>query len=196
MKVIGITGGAGSGKTEVLKILETEFNAHIIIADDVSRHLCDPGEKSYVKIVDAFGTDILSETGDIDRKKLAAIIFADDQKREILNSITHPDVWDAIVSDIENTKKNKKSAMIIIEAALLIEAGYEKICDELWYVHTNEDIRRTRMKETRGYTDEKIDQIIKSQLSEKTFYEHCQFVIENNTTIDDIRIQLKSYIQK
>lgn len=84
--------------------------------------------------------------------------------------------------------------MSLVEAALLIEAGYDDVCDEFWYVYTDEPIRRQRMKESRGYSDEKIDSIIKNQLSEAEFRKACRRVIVNNTTLEDVRLQLEAIL--
>ena len=90
MKVVGITGGVGSGKSEVLRILEEKFNCGIIRTDDVARDLCEPGEESYKLIVKAFGEEILDPEGYLDRPKLASIVFNDEGKLQVLNECTHP----------------------------------------------------------------------------------------------------------
>ena len=191
MKVIGITGGAGSGKSEVLKILEKEFGAHVIIADDVARHLSEKDQICYNNIVQAFGTEVLLPDGQLDRPKLASIVFSDAVKLEQLNEMTHPFVRLAIEDEIADQKAAGEASCIVVEAALLIESGYTTMCDEVWYVYTDAAIRRVRMKETRGYSDAKVDSVMANQLDEDTFRAHSDRVIINNTTLDDIRIQLK-----
>lgn len=191
MKVIGITGGAGSGKSEVLKILEKEFGAHVIIADDVARHLSEKDQICYNNIVRAFGTEVLLPDGQLDRPKLASIVFSDAVKLEQLNEMTHPFVQMAIEDEIADQKVAGEASCIVVEAALLIESGYTTMCDEVWYVYTDAAIRRVRMKETRGYSDAKVDSVMANQLDEDTFRAHSDRVIINNTTLDDIRIQLK-----
>lgn len=191
MKVIGITGGAGSGKSEVLKILEKEFGAHVIIADDVARHLSEKDQICYNNIVRAFGTEVLLPDGQLDRPKLASIVFSDAVKLEQLNEMTHPFVRMAIEDEIADQKVAGEASCIVVEAALLIESGYTTMCDEVWYVYTDAAIRRVRMKETRGYSDAKVDSVMANQLDEDTFRAHSDRVIINNTTLDDIRIQLK-----
>lgn len=194
MKIIGVTGGAGSGKSEVLKLLKEHFNAYIIMADDVAKKLSDKGGASYELIVGYFGVGILDEEENIDRQKLAAIVFHHQNLLEKLNSFTHPKVKEAILDEISKVKNEKKYSLIVIEAALLIGAGYEDICEEFWYVYSDETIRRQRMKETRGYSDEKIDSIIKNQLSEEQFKNACQKIIVNNTSLDAVLEQLKQMI--
>lgn len=194
MRVIGVTGGAGSGKSEVLRLLETHFNAHVIMADDVARKLSEKGGVSYASIVSYFGSGILDEYEEIDRKKLASIVFGHPELLEKLNSFTHPEVKLAIQKEISEVRAAGECGFVVVEAALLIEAGYDDVCDEFWYVYTDEPIRRQRMKESRGYSDEKIDSIIKNQLSEDEFRKACRRVIVNNTTLEDVRLQLEAIL--
>ena len=93
MKVVGITGGVGSGKSEVLRLLEEKFECKVIRTDDVARDLCEPGQVSYRRIVDAFGTGVLDAEGRLDRPKMAAMVFGDNEKLQLLNQCTHPDVY-------------------------------------------------------------------------------------------------------
>ena len=193
-KVIGVTGGAGSGKSEVLRLLKENYGAFVILADDVSRALSAPGAVSYCKIVDFFGENILCKDQTIDRKKLASVVFHDPKLLEKLNSMTHPDVRVEIERLICQAKA-QGYPFVVVEAALLIEGGYRDLCDEFWYIYTKESIRRQRMKETRGYTDEKIDAVLKNQLDEDAFRSACDRVIENNTTLAAVEAQLKHVIE-
>ena len=196
MKVIGVTGGVGSGKSVILSILEKEYGAQTILADLVAHDLMEPGAKSYMEIVETFGDSILQEDGAIDRQKLGSIVFADEKKLEQLNGITHPNVKEEIKRKIAKIRKKVEASMIVLEAALLIESGYEDIYDELWYIYTSEENRRIRLKENRGYSDEKIDNIFRSQLSEKTFREHCIEVIDNNGVPRDAFVQIDRLAEK
>ena len=191
-RVIGITGGAGSGKTEVLRILENEYGARIIIADEVARELSSPGGKSYEKIVEAFGPEILMEDKNIDRPKLSAIVFHQHRLLETLNNIVHPNVRE----EIERQIAQSELPLIVVEAALLIECGYRDICDEFWYVHSEEGIRRRRMKETRNYSDEKIDSIIRNQLSEEQFAKNCDKILENNSDLEHLRKEIEKLMDQ
>lgn len=194
MKIIGVTGGAGSGKTEVLKLLKEKFGAYIIVSDDVARRLSEKGNAAYEKIVRYFGDAVLAPDGELDRAKLAKAVFGRPEKLEALNSFVHPQVRKAILEEIEAAKRESSASCIVIEAALLIEAGYRAVCDELWYVYTDEPIRRRRLKETRHYSDEKIDAVINSQLSEAQFREACDRVIVNNTTLEAVYEQINKFL--
>lgn len=179
MKVIGITGGVGSGKSKVLNYLEKQYGAYICQADHVAWSLQEPGTTCYKKIVDVFGKEIVNEDGTIQRQKLGSIVFQNEEKRRCLNQIMHPAVKQYIVDDIQK-RKSEQHAWYMIEAALLIEEHYDEICHELWYIYVNQELRRERLKASRGYSDEKIDAIMKSQLSEFMFRENCDRIIDNS----------------
>ncbi|MBP3477105.1 MAG: dephospho-CoA kinase [Lachnospiraceae bacterium] len=191
MKVIGITGGVGAGKSEILSYLKEHCNCRIIMADRLAETLEEPGQVCYDRLVALLGRDILQEDGRIDRQKMAAEIFADSNLLAAVNYIIHPAVKEYILQIIETEKAAARLDYLFIEAALLIEDGYDKIVDELWYIHTDTDIRRQRLKASRGYTDEKIDHILKGQLSEEEFYGHCHTVIENSGTLESVYKQIE-----
>lgn len=192
MKVIGITGQVGSGKSAIAKMMEKQLGVHLILTDEIAKELMKPGQISYQRILHDFGTDILNGQLEIDRNKLSSIVFLDRSKLKILNENVHPYVMDAVKEEIKIVKKENYASAILIETALLIEAGYQSICDEVWYVSVSDETRRKRLKESRGYTDEKIDSILANQLSDDEFREKCTKIIENNSQIEEIaeRIQL------
>lgn len=191
MKVYGITGGAGTGKSEVIRMLQDDFRGYVIMADEVARELTQKGHVSYRLIVDYFGRDILMEDGEIDRRKLADHVFNNEEALEKLNSMTHPYVKEEIKRQIVEAEASGNYRFAAVEAALLLECGYENICDEFWYVYTKPEIRRQRMKENRNYSDEKVDAVMRNQQPDEVFFDKCAFVIENNTTLDAVREQLK-----
>ena len=191
MKVYGITGGAGTGKSEVIKMLQENFGGCVIMSDEVARELMQKGNISYQLIVEYFGRDILMDDGEIDRKKLADHVFNNKEALEKLNSMTHPYVKDEIRKLIAEAEASGECRFVALESAILLECGYEDICDEFWYVYTKPEIRRQRMKETRNYSDEKVDLVMRNQQPDEVFFEQCSFVIENNTTLSDVYDQLK-----
>lgn len=195
MKVYGITGGAGTGKSEVIRMLREDFGGYVIMADDVARQLQQKGEISYQLMVDYFGKGILAEDGEIDRQKLAEHVFHHKEDLEKLNAMTHPYVREEILRQIKGAEESGEYAFVALESAIILECGYENICDEFWYVYTKPEIRRQRMKETRNYSDEKVDAVMKNQLPDALFFEHCQFVIENNTSLSTVYEQLKQKLE-
>lgn len=179
MKIIGVTGGVGAGKSTVLNYLEKRYGAKLILADLVGHEVMEPGHEAYEQVVKAFGHEIVSEDKTIDRKALGAIVFADEKKRMILNRIIHPAVRQEILRRLEEAKLSHLSSAVV-EAALFLEENYDAFCDETWYIYTDEKIRRQRLKESRGYSDERIDQIFRSQKTHEEFQKRCMFMIDNN----------------
>ena len=196
MKVYGITGGAGTGKSEVIKMLQENFGGCVIMSDEVARELMQKGNISYQLIVEYFGRDILMDDGEIDRKKLADHVFNNKEALEKLNSMTHPYVKDEIRKLIAEAEASGECRFVALESAILLECGYEDICDEFWYVYTKSEIRRQRMKETRNYSDEKVDSVMRNQQPDEVFFEQCSFVIKNNTTLSDVYAQLKEKLDQ
>ena len=183
MKVIGITGGVGAGKSEVLTFLSKHYNCRVIMADRAAHQLEEPGGRCYEPLLALLGPDVLTLDGRIDRQKMAARIFGDSLILQQVNAIVHPAVKEYLLEQIAQERAAKKFAYLFIEAALLLEEGYAEIVDDLWYIHAEAAIRRQRLKAARGYTDEKIDSILSKQLPEEAFYEQCRVVIENNGTL-------------
>lgn len=191
MKIIGLTGGVGSGKSTVVNIMQTQFQCNVLIADDIGRMCMQKGTIAYHKIVLLFGTEIILENGELNRKKISQQVFQNPVLLEQLNGIVHPFVKEEIVTYIERAKKEENVRYIVIESAILYEAGYQSICDEIWYVSVPEKLRRERLKVSRGYTDKKIDEIMKNQMSEQEFLEKCDKVIDNSCGIENLKQQLE-----
>lgn len=194
MKVIGVTGGVGAGKSTVLNFLEETYGACVIEADKVGHLVMMPGEQAYEAIVHAFGTEILAGSKEIDRGILGRIVFADKEKLELLNSIVHPAVKEWIVKEMKR-QEDAGCKLLVVEAALLIEDHYDAICHEMWYIYTDAQVRRARLKASRGYSDEKIDSIFRNQLSEAEFRAACQVVIDNSGASEETRRQIKVILE-
>ena len=180
MKVIGITGGVGAGKTKLLSYIAEHYNCRILLADEAANALKEPGMACYDQIVRLLGRKILNEDMTINRAKMAEGIFADAQLLTQVNEILHTAVKAYILEQIKLEREKGLIEFFFLEAALLIECGYQKIVDELWYISAAEEVRRARLKSARGYTDEKIDRIISAQLSEEDYKSQCDFIIDNS----------------
>ncbi len=190
MKIIGITGGVGAGKTHILSYIEKNYKARVIRTDEAAEFVRTPGHAGYKKIVELLGTEILNDDKTINKNKMAAIIFADSEKLKKINEIMHPAVNQYVAEEIELEKKKNEKEYFFIESALLIENHYDEICDELWYIDTRAELRRERLKQTRGYSDEKISDIMSRQLSEEEFKRHCQVILDNNGNKEDVYQQI------
>lgn len=185
MRVIGITGGIGTGKSTVLNLLRDNYNAYIVETDKLAHKLMLPGEMAYQEIVKCFGKDILQEDGAIDRGILGGIVFSDSQKLNQLNSIVHPAVKEYILQDIKHKRNEKEVPYYVIEAALLIEDGYKAICDELWYIYAEKEERIRRLLAGRGGSREKWEQIIENQSPEEYYRTNCDVIINNGTNLEN-----------
>ena len=197
MKVIGITGGVGAGKSEVLRYIKERCNCRILIADEAAHILQEPGQPCYQPLIDLLGNEILQDDGQIDRKQMAKQIFIGSKETLLpqVNAIVHPAVKKYILSEIEREKQAGAIDYFFIEAALLIEDGYVSICDELWYIYATQTVRAERLKKARGYSEEKIDGIMNSQSDEETFRRHCAVVIDNSGDLEETKKQLRQYLQ-
>ncbi len=194
MKVIGVTGGVGSGKSAVLNLLQELCNCKILMADDIANHLKEPGQCCYQPVVKLLGEGILSGNGMIDNQKMAAVIFRDQALLNQVNGIIHPAVKDYISEVIKTERERGQIDFLFLEAALLIEDGYRAILDELWYVYADEKTRIRRLMESRGYTEEKARGIIASQLSEDEYRANCDWALDNSSDITQTKMILKEYL--
>ncbi|MCR5508603.1 MAG: dephospho-CoA kinase [Lachnospiraceae bacterium] len=192
MKVIGITGGVGAGKSTVLGLIKNEINCYILIADEAAHEVEKKGEKCYFELIDLLGEDILAPDGAIDKKRMADRIFSQDGGELLsrVNRIVHPRVKEYILKLIDEKRRSGSVDFFFIEAALLIEDGYKEICDELWYIYAEEEIRAARLKASRAYSDEKIRSIMKKQNDDETFRKYCDHIIENNGDTAKTREQI------
>lgn len=195
MKIIGITGGVGSGKSQVLSILENICRCRIIKADDVARKLQGKGEKCYAELVILLGKEALSADGELDRAYVARLIFKDEELRRKVDAIVHPYVKKEIIEEIKQAEQAGYD-WAFIEAALLLEDNYDEICDEIWYVYATRRIRAKRLKSTRGYSEEKIKDIMGRQLSEAQFRRRCDRVVDNGGTLEDTEKRLIRLVKK
>lgn len=174
--VIGITGGAGSGKSTIVEQVTTAFECEFIHCDEVAHELMKPGEANYKALLKEYGKDILSTDGTtIDRAKLSKCVSESEKGFKRLNELTHPNVIKYTKNKIKSTDKK----VILIEAALLLEAGMDSVCDEVWYVYAPLCDRVRRMRENRGYNDSKINTVLKNQLTHYEFLEKSDFVVNN-----------------
>ena len=195
-KSIGITGGVGAGKTEVLKYIEQSCRCVILIADKLAYELESPGGECYSEVVQILGEDVLESDGYINRSKMAQKIFQDKALLHRINSVLHPAVKKYIIKCIEEEKLSGEAEFVFVEAALLIEEGYGEILDELWYIRVSPEERRRRLKLSRGYSDEKIDLILKAQLTDEEFMNSCQVIIDNSGDFESTKNQIDEALGK
>lgn len=185
MKFIGITGGVGAGKSRILEYIRQHYLSEIHLADELAHQVKEPGTECFRRLVELLGEEVLDENGRIHKGRMAEKIFADPAILDGVNNIVHPAVRELILEKREQAQKRGDVELFFVEAALLIECGYGQIVDEMWYIYTREEIRRERLRKNRGYSEEKISQIMKAQLSEEEFRAGSTFVIDNSASPEE-----------
>lgn len=189
--VIGITGGVGCGKTTVMSVLRERFAAKTLLADEIGHMALQPGEKTYEKICTMFGSEVVLPTGQLNRTRLAELIYADEEKRQQLNAIVHPYVKRKIQ---EYLQEWRDAPLVAIETALMFESGCDAFCDAVWYVKTEPMLRIQRLMESRGYTKQKAEAIMAAQISDEEGCRRCDACIENNGSIEKIANTLQELL--
>lgn len=195
MITIGITGGVGAGKSTVLDFLEEKYQAYVMKADEIGHLVMEPGQSCYEPVIALFGRQIIKNDKTIDRRLVSDVVFSHPDMLEKLNHIIHPAVKEYIRRQLA-LKKEEEQRICVVEAALLLEDHYEEFCDTVWYIHTDSEIRIRRLMESRGYTREKSMSIIASQAPEEFFRTHTDYVVTNNTDLEDTWQQIREGIKK
>lgn len=183
MLTIGLTGGIGSGKSTVTKILAA-LGAPIIDADRVGHAIYEPGGPAYADMIAAFGEGILAPDRTIDRKKLGPIVFAEPGALKRLNSIVHPKMFVRMREMVAAMRAAGERQPIVIEAAVLVEANWQPLFDEIWLVVTLQERVIERVERDRGMKREQTEARIRAQLSDDERRKHASTVITNDNTIE------------
>ena len=195
MKVIGLTGSIGSGKSTVSGFFE-KLGAIVIDADQVSRQVVEPGSPALKELTVAFGANILNPDGSLNRTLVAEIVFNSDEKRELLNSIIHPMIFNEINSTIEEYRE-KGTEIIILEAALILEKkGLIKLIDKLIVVSIDEETQKKRLEGRGDLSREQINARINSQLTNNEKIKHADYIIDNNQDLVNTREQVRELWDK
>ena len=189
--VLGITGGVGCGKSTLLSMLEKKKGAKVILADNLGHEVMEPGTECYEQIVALLGSSILDETGHIKRKKMAQIIYGDDEKRRQVNEIVHHSVKKEIK---ERIRMWQAEPLVVVETALMFESGCDAYCDEVWGIFTDPEIRIDRLSKSRGYSREKSLSIMQKQMSYEELKQKCSHVLFNDEDPDKLWEQIKELL--
>ncbi|QNU68363.1 dephospho-CoA kinase [Ruminiclostridium herbifermentans] len=187
--VLGVTGGIGSGKSTVCKIL-SDLGAEIIDADVISRQIVMPGENALIELINTFGKDIVDDFGQLKRKRLSEIVFEDRDKLQKLNSIMHKHVARIIQARV-NELTMQKSRIIVIDAPIPIKTGFLDLCDKVWTVSAQMELRIDRIIKRSGLTYNEALSRIKSQISDEEYISIANTVIYN----DGDYLKLKEEVQ-
>ena len=187
MKIIGVTGSSGAGKDTLCEILENKYNAEIVDADKIAKELSKKGTMYLKSIVDCFGSKIVNRQGELNRKKLASIIFEEEKKREELNKLTFIYVVDEIKRRISKLKKD----IIVVNAPLLFESNLNQICDFVIAIIADRDIQIERIMKRDNLTKEAAEKRLNMQNSNEYFEENADYIIHNKESLKDLEKQLK-----
>lgn len=193
MKILGITGGVGSGKSEVLKFLQEAYGAAVSPLDDVARQLQQKGQPCFERIAEAFGRDMLGADGELDRGKLAGAVFSDPERLALLNAIVHPEVRRWVEQDIFQ-KEREGVRLYVVESALFPDVDYGDLCEEMWYIYAEEPVRYRRLAQSRGYTEDRTRGMIQAQPPETAFRRICTAVIDNSGPFENTKKQIGELI--
>jgi dephospho-CoA kinase len=191
MLTIGLTGGIGSGKSTVAKLL-TQLGAEVIDADIVGHEVYRPGSDGWQQVVDAFGRDIVAADRSIDRKRLGAVVFGDPTALKRLTAIVHPLIHREIERRIATRRAAGFRQPIVVEAAVLIEANWLDLVDEVWLVVASRHSVLTRLQADRGMKTAHIEARIGAQLSDGERRQHADVVIENGGSLGDLEARVRA----
>ncbi len=195
MILVGLTGGIASGKSTASKIFK-DLGAYIIDADVLSREVVEPSKPAWSKIVKRFGKEILNKDNSINRKKLAEIVFNNKKKRELLNSIVHPIVFKRAKEIEKEIVKKDPDAVIIFDAALLIESGAYKKMDKNIVVYADEDVQIKRLLNRNRFAKDEAVKRIRAQMPLKKKVEFADYIIDGNRTILQVRKDIKRVFER
>jgi len=190
MLKIGLTGGIGTGKSLVTSFLQ-EQGANVINADLLGHEAYLPGTVGFEQVVSEFGEDIVGEDGHVDRQKLGPIVFSDPSNMDRLNAIMHPLIKDMIQTQLDDVE-GKGQLIAIVEAAVLIEAGWESLFDEVWVVTADEEEIISRLASRNGLSREDSQKRINSQMTSIERSAHGDVVINNTGSVEDLKENVES----
>lgn len=196
MKVIGIIGGCGSGKSEVANLFKHKFNAYVINADKIGHEVIKKGTDTYTKIIDHFGKHILDDHGHINRKKLGDIVFADTEQLKLLTSITHPAINEKVYDLIIRLKEEKKMDYIVLEISAPGEGAIYPLIDAYWYVYCDLEKRFERLAKYRNMPRKKAQDIMSKQLTDEQFRQHAHVILDNSNTLNETYQQMLKALNK
>lgn len=189
MFVLGLTGGIGTGKSQVGEIL-AGLGASLINADTLGHKVYEPDTAGWAEVVSAFGKDVLSPNREVDRKKLGSVVFSDPRALERLNAIMHPRIYRLIEDEIQGLKKAGREE-VVVEAALLIEAGWAPLVEEIWVTTSPEELVVERLQKRNRLSEEAIRARIASQMSQEERVKHAAEVIDNSSSLSELSSRVR-----
>lgn len=194
MRIIGLTGGIAAGKSQVSRIL-SELGAIIIDADVIAREIVEKGTSTWEEIRDEFGEEYFLADGSLNRKKLGKLVFSDKHALRKLNDITHPAIRNSIISRLDELKTQDYKGVVVVDAALLLEVGWDDLVDEVWVVDAPLGIRITRLMDRDGLSREEALNRINSQMTQEEKNEKADKIIKNESNMDNLEKQVERALE-
>ena len=194
MFVIGLTGGIGTGKTHVSRLLES-LGAAVVNADLLGHEVYTPQSEGWRAVVDAFGDRVVADDGEIDRRALGGIVFTDEEALQRLNAIMHPRIY-ALAEQRLNALSQEGEKTAVLEAALLIEAKWTPLVNEVWVTVSPEAEVISRLRQRNGLDENAARSRISSQMPQEERVEHANVIIENNGTLEDLSSEVQNLWNK
>lgn len=191
MFVIGLTGGMGTGKSEAAGMLE-QMGARVIKADEVGHRVYDRGTEGWRAVVDAFGEGILAPSGEIDRQRLGRLAFSSPEQLRRLNETVHP-LMRRLMEQRLGKLEGEGARAVVLEAAILLEAGWDELVDEVWVIVAPDTVATERIRARTGMPREEIGRRIGAQMPEAERTRRATVVIENAGDLDALRRQVQSW---
>lgn len=190
MRVIGVTGGCGTGKSTVSAMLEKR-GGYVIDADHITKELQQPGGAAYDEIVKWLGTDFLLPDGRLNRRKIAGLIFGDKEALRRLNGIVHGKVAEEIKLRIHRIEEEAEEGFIVLDVPIPIERGFLDTADVIWAVVANDDLRVERLMSRMGISENEAMARINNQMTNREYEEIADVVIENEKGIEELERQVE-----
>ena len=195
MLIIGLTGGIGSGKSTVSEYLSKNMGLTIIDADQIARDVTRPGQETLLMLREAFGSEIINDDGTLDRRKLAGIAFQSDEKKKLLEKITHSAIREEINCRLRTSAAKHENA-VVLDVPLLMESGIDGLCDTVWVVTTAKDVRIERISARDGITKEEINARINAQISDRERFARADEIIDNSGDKEALYREIERLIKK
>ena len=184
MIVIGLTGGIGTGKSTVTMTLE-ELGSHVVYADRLGHEAYRPGTEVWKQVVEAFGEDVLQADSEVDRRKLGAIVFGDPQALQRLNQIVHPWMYHEMQRRLEELRRQGVK-VVVLEAAILIEASWTSLTDQVWVTTAPVDVVVERLRGRNGLSREQVLTRVQSQMSSEERIKHADVVVDTDCPMAEV----------
>lgn len=190
--VVGLLGGIGSGKSQVAAAFARQ-GARIVAGDQLGQAaLRDPDIRA--RVVSRWGQGIVDESGEIDRRRLAAIVFADPAQRKELEAITHPWIRQRIREQVEEARKEPRVPLIILDAAVMLEAGWNEVCDRLVFIEAPREVRLARVAQQRGWSEKEVEAREQAQLPLTEKAVRADHVFDNSVSLEHLNRQVNDLL--